>query len=70
MGSCRNQADEQRLQNLKDLAVKLKVEDDVEFYKNLMYRFAPFRFTLPLMPFTLLNISALSSMKLMPRFVQ
>jgi alpha-1,2-mannosyltransferase len=38
VGSCRNQADEQRLQNLKDLAIKLKVEDYVEFHKNLLYR--------------------------------
>ncbi|KAK9049022.1 hypothetical protein SSX86_032010 [Deinandra increscens subsp. villosa] len=38
VGSCRNDADEARLQNLKDLAVELKVEDDVEFYKNVTYR--------------------------------
>ncbi|KAL8247800.1 hypothetical protein R6Q59_009016 [Mikania micrantha] len=38
VGSCRNVADEARLQNLKDLAVDLKVEDDVEFYKNVSYR--------------------------------
>ncbi|KAJ0789028.1 putative GDP-Man:Man(3)GlcNAc(2)-PP-dolichol alpha-1,2-mannosyltransferase [Helianthus annuus] len=31
-------ADEARLQNLKDLAVELKVEDDVEFPKNVTYR--------------------------------
>ncbi|KAA8534051.1 hypothetical protein F0562_031568 [Nyssa sinensis] len=38
VGSCRNKADEVRLQNLKDRAIELKVEEDVEFYKNLMYR--------------------------------
>ncbi|KAK1409366.1 hypothetical protein QVD17_35892 [Tagetes erecta] len=38
VGSCRNDADEVRLQNLKDLASELKVEDDVEFYKNVTYR--------------------------------
>ncbi|CAL5363897.1 unnamed protein product [Camellia sinensis] len=38
VGSCRNKADEERLQNLKNLAIELKVEEDVEFYKNLMYR--------------------------------
>lgn len=38
VGSCRNDADEKRLQNLKDLAIKLKVEEDVEFYKNVTYR--------------------------------
>ncbi|KAK9284003.1 hypothetical protein L1049_012262 [Liquidambar formosana] len=38
VGSCRNKSDEERLQNLKDKAIELKVEGDVEFYKNLMYR--------------------------------
>ncbi|XP_058207285.1 GDP-Man:Man(3)GlcNAc(2)-PP-Dol alpha-1,2-mannosyltransferase [Rhododendron vialii] len=38
VGSCRNKADEERLQNLKNLAIDLKVEEDVEFYKNVMYR--------------------------------
>ncbi|XP_022146800.1 GDP-Man:Man(3)GlcNAc(2)-PP-Dol alpha-1,2-mannosyltransferase [Momordica charantia] len=38
VGSCRNNADEERLQNLKNKAVELKVDGDVEFYKNLMYR--------------------------------
>ncbi|XP_052199828.1 GDP-Man:Man(3)GlcNAc(2)-PP-Dol alpha-1,2-mannosyltransferase [Diospyros lotus] len=38
VGSCRNNADEERLQNLKNLAIELKVEKDVEFHKNLMYR--------------------------------
>ncbi|XP_059664736.1 GDP-Man:Man(3)GlcNAc(2)-PP-Dol alpha-1,2-mannosyltransferase-like isoform X2 [Cornus florida] len=38
VGSCRNKADEERLQNLKDQAIELKVADYVEFYKNLMYR--------------------------------
>ncbi|XP_019161636.1 PREDICTED: GDP-Man:Man(3)GlcNAc(2)-PP-Dol alpha-1,2-mannosyltransferase [Ipomoea nil] len=37
VGSCRNEADEKRLQNLKDLAKKLNVENDVEFHKNVMY---------------------------------
>ncbi|XP_009786937.2 GDP-Man:Man(3)GlcNAc(2)-PP-Dol alpha-1,2-mannosyltransferase isoform X2 [Nicotiana tabacum] len=38
VGSCRNEADEKRLQNLKDLAIKLNVDDHVEFHKNVMYR--------------------------------
>lgn len=38
MGSCRNEADEKRLQNLKDLAMKLNVDDHVEFHKNVLYR--------------------------------
>ncbi|KAJ9539895.1 hypothetical protein OSB04_026401 [Centaurea solstitialis] len=38
VGSCRNDADEARLQNLKDLAIELKVEEDVEFHKNVTYR--------------------------------
>ncbi|XP_027101591.2 GDP-Man:Man(3)GlcNAc(2)-PP-Dol alpha-1,2-mannosyltransferase-like [Coffea arabica] len=37
VGSCRNEADERRLQELQDLAVELKVADDVEFHKNVMY---------------------------------
>ncbi|KAJ9160356.1 hypothetical protein P3X46_025764 [Hevea brasiliensis] len=38
VGSCRNQWDEERLQKLKDKAVELKVDEDVQFYKNVMYR--------------------------------
>ncbi|KAF3942874.1 hypothetical protein CMV_030511 [Castanea mollissima] len=38
VGSCRNNSDEERLQNLKNKAIELKVDGDVEFYKNLMYR--------------------------------
>ncbi|KAG2290001.1 hypothetical protein Bca52824_049605 [Brassica carinata] len=38
VGSCRNESDEERLQKLKDRAVELKVNGDVEFYKNAMYR--------------------------------
>lgn len=38
VGSCRNKADEDRLQKLKEMAVELKVENDVEFHKNIMYR--------------------------------
>ncbi|XP_031264212.1 GDP-Man:Man(3)GlcNAc(2)-PP-Dol alpha-1,2-mannosyltransferase isoform X2 [Pistacia vera] len=38
VGSCRNKSDEERLQNLKDKAVELKVDGDVEFHKNVMYR--------------------------------
>ncbi|CAH9067873.1 unnamed protein product [Cuscuta europaea] len=37
VGSCRNEADENRLQNLKGMAKKLNIEYDVEFHKNLMY---------------------------------
>ncbi|XP_021732495.1 GDP-Man:Man(3)GlcNAc(2)-PP-Dol alpha-1,2-mannosyltransferase-like [Chenopodium quinoa] len=38
VGSCRNEADEDRLQKLKEMAVKLKVENDVEFHKNILYK--------------------------------
>ena len=38
VGSCRNEADEKRLQSLKDQAIALKVDDNVEFHKNVMYR--------------------------------
>ncbi|MCL7046015.1 hypothetical protein MKW94_005656 [Papaver nudicaule] len=38
VGSCRNQEDEQRLQKLKERAIELGVEKDVEFHKNLLYR--------------------------------
>ncbi|KAF5199031.1 GDP-Man:Man(3)GlcNAc(2)-PP-Dol alpha-1,2-mannosyltransferase [Thalictrum thalictroides] len=38
VGSCRNKEDEDRLQKLKDKAIELKVEKDVEFYQNLMYK--------------------------------
>ncbi|CAI9114356.1 OLC1v1015064C1 [Oldenlandia corymbosa var. corymbosa] len=37
VGSCRNVADEKRLQKLKDLAVKLNVVEDVEFHANVPY---------------------------------
>ncbi|CAH9125264.1 unnamed protein product [Cuscuta epithymum] len=37
VGSCRNEADENRLQNLKGMAKQLNIESDVEFHKNLMY---------------------------------
>lgn len=40
VGSCRNKGDEDRLQKLKEMAVELKVENDVEFHKNIMYRYA------------------------------
>lgn len=38
VGSCRNKPDEERLQKLKDKTVELKLEEDVEFYKNLTYK--------------------------------
>ncbi|OAY46281.1 GDP-Man:Man(3)GlcNAc(2)-PP-Dol alpha-1,2-mannosyltransferase [Manihot esculenta] len=38
VGSCRHKSDEERLQKLKDKAVELKVDGDVQFYKNVMYR--------------------------------
>lgn len=44
VGSCRNKSDEERLQNLKNKAIELKMDGDVEFYKNLMYRFEPVKF--------------------------
>ncbi|KAL1535498.1 asparagine-linked glycosylation protein, variant 2 [Salvia divinorum] len=37
VGSCRNEADEKRLQGLKDRAKELKLESDVEFHKNVTY---------------------------------
>lgn len=38
VGSCRNKSDEERLQNLKNRAVELKVNTDVEFHENVTYR--------------------------------
>ncbi|XP_048421747.1 GDP-Man:Man(3)GlcNAc(2)-PP-Dol alpha-1,2-mannosyltransferase-like [Pyrus x bretschneideri] len=38
VGSCRNKADEERVQRLKDKAIELKLDGDVEFHKNVMYR--------------------------------
>ncbi|KAL9421706.1 hypothetical protein AB3S75_034055 [Citrus x aurantiifolia] len=38
VGSCRNKSDEERLQSLKDKSIELKVDGNVEFYKNLLYR--------------------------------
>ena len=46
VGSCRNKSDEERVQNLKNKAIDLKVDGDVEFYKNLMYRFVPVKYIL------------------------
>ncbi|CAA0836618.1 GDP-Man\\x3aMan(3)GlcNAc(2)-PP-Dol alpha-1-2-mannosyltransferase [Striga hermonthica] len=37
VGSCRNEADEKRLQHLKDRTNELKLESDVEFHKNVTY---------------------------------
>ncbi|KAG4141123.1 hypothetical protein ERO13_D06G056233v2, partial [Gossypium hirsutum] len=34
VGSFRNKSDEERLQNLKDKAVQLNIQDNVEFHKN------------------------------------
>lgn len=42
VGSCRNEADEKRLQCLKDRAKELKLDSDVEFHKNVTYRSALF----------------------------
>lgn len=41
VGSCRNKSDEERLQNLMNRAVELKVDTDVEFHKNVTYRSVP-----------------------------
>ncbi|KAK1365043.1 hypothetical protein POM88_040604 [Heracleum sosnowskyi] len=38
VGTCRNEADEMRLQKLKDQAIELNVDDYVEFYKDITYR--------------------------------
>ncbi|KAJ8769475.1 hypothetical protein K2173_002965 [Erythroxylum novogranatense] len=38
VGSCRYSADEERLQKLRDKAIELKVDGDVEFHKNVTYR--------------------------------
>ena len=46
VGSCRNNSDEERLQNLKNEAIELKVDGDVEFHKNLLYRFVPVKYIL------------------------
>ena len=42
VGSCRNEADEKRLQHLKDRTKELKLDSDVEFHKNVTYRYALF----------------------------
>ncbi|WCJ19918.1 GDP-Man:Man(3)GlcNAc(2)-PP-Dol alpha-1 2-mannosyltransferase [Euphorbia peplus] len=38
VGSCRNKSDDERLQKLQEKAIELKVDGDVEFHKNVMYR--------------------------------
>lgn len=38
VGSCRNESDEERLQMLKNKAIELTVNQQVEFYKNITYR--------------------------------
>ncbi|KAL1293873.1 hypothetical protein HN51_054549 [Arachis hypogaea] len=38
VGSCRNKSDEERLQMLKDKAIELNVNEQVEFHKNVTYR--------------------------------
>ncbi|KAK9683466.1 hypothetical protein RND81_10G143000 [Saponaria officinalis] len=38
VGSCRNKGDEDRLHKLKGLAIDLKVENDVEFHENILYK--------------------------------
>ncbi|KAG6746142.1 hypothetical protein POTOM_050656 [Populus tomentosa] len=40
VGSCRNQFDEDRLQKLQDKAVELKIDGELQFYKNVMYMLA------------------------------
>lgn len=42
VGSCRNEADEMRLQKLKDQAIELRIDGHVEFYKNVTYRYVAF----------------------------
>ncbi|KAG6395394.1 hypothetical protein SASPL_146039 [Salvia splendens] len=37
VGSCRNEADEKRLQHLKDRTKELELDSDVEFHKNVTY---------------------------------
>lgn len=39
VGSCRNKSDDERLQKLKDKALELKLDSDVEFHKNVVYRY-------------------------------
>ena len=41
VGSCQNEAEERRLQKLKDRAIELKVDDHVEFYKNVARKYGP-----------------------------
>ncbi|MED6147572.1 asparagine-linked glycosylation protein [Stylosanthes scabra] len=38
VGSCRNKSDKERLQILKDKAIELNVNEQVEFHKNITYR--------------------------------
>lgn len=37
MGSCRNDEDKERVQNLRDLAKHLSIEDNVQFVVNASY---------------------------------
>ncbi|KAI3944881.1 hypothetical protein MKW92_034613, partial [Papaver armeniacum] len=55
MGSCRNQEEEQRLQKLKERDIEPKAEKDVEFYRNLMYRYN-FNYDIPKPILLLLNL--------------
>lgn len=41
VGSCRNKSDDERLEHLKIKAIELQVDGDVEFHKNVMYRYVP-----------------------------
>ncbi|KAK2406950.1 GDP-Man:Man(3)GlcNAc(2)-PP-Dol alpha-1,2-mannosyltransferase [Trifolium repens] len=38
VGSCRNKSDDERLQRLKEKAIELNVNEQVEFHKNVTYR--------------------------------
>lgn len=57
VGSCRNKSDEERLQSLKDKAIELKVDRDVEFHKNVMYR-SVLRISYPFMLIKLILLNA------------
>lgn len=62
VGSCRNQFDEDRLQKLQDKAVELKIDGDLQFYKNVMCRLvqALYKIALFLLKVEELNMSVCS----------
>ena len=68
VGSCRNEADEKRLQYLKDRAKELKLDNDVEFHKNVTYRSAILSICMALFHFILGGVQ-MARLNLMIKYV-